>query len=182
MQLRSIRTDRWTAWHAAGAALMAALGIAATHPAWADMYLIAYNDEEYSHIFLVPLVALWMVWVRRHRFRHCRITGTSVGLFLVAIGWAVSSYGFYHRYQSLWHGGSVLVVLGCVVTVLGKQLLFRFFPAVAVLLFLVPVQSQSSLQLLQFRQIVLRKLQRCRLHVLFQVGHFGSSRNGQHHR
>jgi len=33
----------------------------------------------------------------------------------------------------------VLVVLGCVVTVLGKQLLFRFFPAVAVLVFLVPV-------------------------------------------
>ena len=58
---------------------------------------------------------------------------------IAAVGWAVSSYGFYHGYQSLWHGGAVLVVVGCILTVLGKQALFRFFPAVAVLVFIVPV-------------------------------------------
>ena len=147
MRLHSIRTDRWTPWHALAAAFMAAVGIVATYPAWADMYLIAYNDEEYSHIFLVPLVALWMVWVRRLRFRHCRTTGTVVGLFIAALGWAISSYGFYHGHQSLWHGGSVLVVLGCIVTVLGKQLLFRFFPAVAVLVFLIPVPGMIRQQI-----------------------------------
>ena len=147
MRLHSIRTDRWTPWHALAAAVMAVLGVAATFPAWADMYLIAYNDEEYSHIFLVPLVALWMVWVRRLRFRHCRTTGTALGLVLAAVGWAISSYGFYHGHQSLWHGGSVLVVLGCIVTVLGKQLLFRFFPAVAVLVFLVPVPGMIRQQI-----------------------------------
>jgi exosortase len=147
MALQSIRTDRWTAWHALAAAVMAALGVAATYPAWADMYLIAYNDEEYSHIFLVPLVALWMVWVRRLRFRHCRTTGTVIGLFVAALGWAISSYGFYHGHQSLWHGGSVLVVLGCVLTVLGKQLAFRFFPAVAVLVFLIPVPGMIRQQI-----------------------------------
>ena len=147
MTLNSIRTDRWTAWHALAAAFMAALGVAATFPAWADMYLIAYNDEEYSHIFLVPLVALWMVWVRRLRFRHCRTTGTALGLVIAALGWGVSTYGFYHGHQSLWHGGSVLVVLGCVITVLGKQLLFRFFPAVAVLVFLVPVPGMIRQQI-----------------------------------
>jgi exosortase len=147
MTLNPIRTDRWTAWHALAAAFMAALGVAATFPAWADMYLIAYNDEEYSHIFLVPLVALWMVWVRRLRFRHCRTTGTAMGLLMALFGWGVSSYGFYHGMQSLWHGGSVLVVLGCIVTVLGKQLLFRFFPAVAVLVFLVPVPGMIRQQI-----------------------------------
>jgi exosortase len=147
MTLNSIRTDRWTAWHALAAAFMAALGVAATFPAWADMYLIAYNDEEYSHIFLVPLVALWMVWVRRLRFRHCRTSGTVLGLVIAGLGWGISSYGFYHGHQSLWHGGSVLVVLGCVVTVLGKQLLFRFFPAVAVLVFLVPVPGMIRQQI-----------------------------------
>jgi exosortase len=147
MTLQSIRTDRWTAWHALAAALMAALGVAATYPAWADMYLIAYNDEEYSHIFLVPLVALWMVWVRRLRFRHCRTTGTAIGLFVAALGWAISSYGFYHGHQSLWHGGSVLVVLGCVLTVLGKQLVFRYFPAVTVLVFLIPVPGMIRQQI-----------------------------------
>lgn len=139
MRLQSIGTSRWNAWHALAAALMAALGIAATFPAWADIFEIAYKDEEYSHIFLVPLVAVWMVWVRRMRFRYCRVSGTGIGLLLAAVGWVISSYGYHHGYQSLWHGGAVIVVVGCVLTVLGKQALFHFLPAVAVLIFIVPV-------------------------------------------
>lgn len=139
MKLQSFGTSRWNAWHALAAAVMAALGAAATFPAWADIFEIAYKDEEYSHIFLVPLVAVWMVWVRRMRFRYCRVSGTGIGLLLATVGWAVSSYGYHHGYQSLWHGGAVMVVVGCVLTVLGKQALFQFLPAVAVLIFIVPV-------------------------------------------
>jgi exosortase len=139
MRIQSIGTRRWNAWHALAAVVMAALGVAATFPAWADIFEIAYKDEEYSHIFLVPVVAVWMVWVRRMRFRYCRVTGTGIGLLAAAIGWAVSSYGYHHGYQSLWHGGAVLVVVGCILTVLGKQALFQFLPAVAVLVFIVPV-------------------------------------------
>jgi exosortase len=103
------------------------------------MFLIAFNDEEYSHIFIVPVVALWMVWVRRMRFRHCKASGTLFGPVLVALGWVIAHHGFHHQHQSLWHGGSVLVVLGCVLSVLGKNVLFRFFPAFAVLIFMIPV-------------------------------------------
>jgi exosortase len=139
MRLQTLGTSRWNAWHGFAAAVMAALGVAATFPAWADIFDIAYKDEEYSHIFLVPLVALWMVWVRRMRFRYCRVSGTGIGLLAAAAGWAISSYGYHHGYQSLWHGGAVMVVIGCVLTVLGKQALFQFLPAVAVLVFIVPV-------------------------------------------
>jgi exosortase len=139
MKLQSIGTSRWNAWHALGAAVMAALGVAATFPAWADIFEIAYKDEEYSHIFLVPLVAIWMVWVRRARFRYCRVSGTGIGLLAAAVGWAVSSYGYHHGHQALWHGGAVMVVVGCILCVLGKQALFQFLPAVAVLVFIVPV-------------------------------------------
>jgi exosortase len=147
MSLTLLRTDRWTKWHVFGAIAMAALGICATFNAWEDIYLIASNDEEYSHIFLVPLVVFWMVWVRRMRFRHCKPTGTIIGPILVALGWATLRYGFYHGYQSLWHGGSVLVVLGCILSVLGKNVLFRFFPAIAVLVFLIPLPPQLRLDI-----------------------------------
>ncbi len=136
---KTLRTDRLGAWHAAAALAMAALGVAVTFDAWRDIFLIAYNDEEYSHIFIVPVVALWMLWVRRMRFRHCRPSGTLVGPMLVLFGWLVSSYGFHHAHQSLWHGGSVIVVLGCMLSVLGKNVIFRFFPAFAVLIFMIPV-------------------------------------------
>jgi exosortase len=136
---RWVRTDRLTGWHAAAALVMAALGVAATWEAWHDIYTIASKDEEYSHIFIVPIVALWMLWVRRMRFRHCKPSGLIVGTIMVAGGWIASRYGYTHRTQALWHAGAVVVVLGCMLSVLGKNIIFRFFPAIAVLIFLVPV-------------------------------------------
>jgi exosortase len=147
MKLQAIGTSRWNAWHALGAVVMAALGVLATLPAWSDIFLIAWNDEEYSHIFLVPLVAIWMVWVRRMRFRYCRTTGTILGPVVAAVGWAISTYGFRHGHQSLWHGGAVMVVVGCILAVLGKQAFFRFLPAVAVLVFIVPVPGMIRQQI-----------------------------------
>jgi exosortase len=147
MNLQSLRNSRWNTWHGLAAAVMAMLGIAATFPVWDDIGDIAWNDEEYSHILLVPLVAVWMVWVRRMRFRYCRATGTGLGVLMASVGWAVSSYGFHEGHQSLWHGGAVLVVIGCVLSVLGKQALFQFLPAVAVLVFVVPVPGMIRQQI-----------------------------------
>ena len=64
----------------------------------------------------------------------------------IAIAWGIRSYGFYHGVAAFWHGGSVLVVLGCIVSVLGRQAIFRFLPVVAVLVFLVPVPGEIRLR------------------------------------
>ncbi len=146
MTPRLTRSDRWTTAHVAAAVAMAALGVAVTWPAWVDIYRIATTDEESDHILLVPLVALWMLWARRMRFRYCRPSDTALGPLIVAVGWVARSYGYYYSTQSLWHGGSVLVVLGCVVSVLGKHAIFRFLPVVAVLAFLVPVPGEVRLR------------------------------------
>jgi exosortase len=143
---RLLRSDRWTWSHVIAAAIMAMVGIAVTWPAWADIYHIATTDEEADHVLLVPLVALWMLWARRVRFRYCKPSFTMLGPIIVAIGWAIRSYGFYNGIESFWHGGSVLVVLGCVVSVLGKHAIFRFLPVVAVLVFLVPVPGEIRLR------------------------------------
>jgi exosortase len=140
------RADRWSGRHLFAATLMGALGVLATRDAWADIYRHAVRDQEYSHIWLVPFVASFMVYVRRLRVRHCRPVGTTLGALVALGGWLVSLWGFYHGVQSLWHGGAVLVVLGCVLSVLGKHALFRFFPAVAVLVFLVPVPGRIRQQ------------------------------------
>lgn len=143
---RRLRTDRWTVRHLFAAGAIAAVAILATRDAWADILRHALKDQEYSHIWLVPVVAFFMVYVRRLRIRYCRPVGTSVGISIALAGWLVSLWGFYHGVQSLWHGGAVLVVLGCVLSVLGKHALFRFFPAVAVLVFLVPVPGRVRQQ------------------------------------
>lgn len=139
MTLPTIRPDRLTRWHVLAALVLAAIGFVVTWEVWADIYNIATTDEEYSHIFLVPLVVLWLVWVRKMRLRHCKPSFTAIGPITIAFGWGLSLYGFYNGVQFFWHCGAVLVVLGCMLSILGKNVLFRFFPAVAVLIFLVPI-------------------------------------------
>jgi exosortase len=63
----------------------------------------------------------------------------------VAVGWFFNSLGFYSGVQSFWHGGAVLVVVGCMLSVLGKNVIFRFFPAFALLVFLVPAPARIRL-------------------------------------
>jgi exosortase len=144
---KSFRTDRITGWHLAAATGLGLLGVATTWEQWQDIYTLATKDEEYSHIFLVPVVALAMIYFRRMRMRHCRPSGAIIGVFLVACGWAATTYGFHHAHQALWHLGAVVVVLGCILSVLGKNVILRFFPAIAVLIFLVPVPGRIRQQI-----------------------------------
>jgi exosortase len=144
---RILRCDRWTATHVLAAIVMGGLAVLATLDAWSDIFLIAQKNEEYSHIFLVPFVAAAMIYVRRARFRYCKSTGTFLGFVIAGIGWAIHVFGFYHNFESLWHLGAVMVVIGCVLSVFGKHALFRFFPAIAVLIFLIPVPGMLRLRL-----------------------------------
>jgi exosortase len=156
MTVQSVRPDRLTRWHGLAAIILGLLGIFVTLDVWKDIASIVFPmdenghvivDEEASHIFLVPVVALWLVWVRKVRIRHCRPSFTLLGPILVAAGWGLSSYGFYHNIQYFWHAGAVLLVLGCIIAVLGKNVLFRFFPAILVLVFLIPIPGMFRLNI-----------------------------------
>ncbi|HYF14008.1 MAG TPA: exosortase/archaeosortase family protein [Phycisphaerales bacterium] len=137
--MKTVGYGRWEAWHFVLAAALGALGVMLAWPAWMDIYTIAGNDEEQSHIFLVPIVAAWMFWARRVRLRNCPPSGTFVGPLIVAAGIAASVVGYDFSVQSLWHAGAVTILVGCILTVLGKNVLFQFFPAFLVLVFLVPI-------------------------------------------
>jgi exosortase len=143
------QSDRWTKWHLLAAVGMGVLGVLATWSAWSDMYHISANDEENSHVFLVPIVIAWLIWVRRSRFRYTRPVGLLIGPLIAVTGWIISSYGFHNGVQSFFHGGAVMVVVGCILSVLGRQVFFRFMPAFVVLAFLIPVPGRVRVQIAQ---------------------------------
>jgi exosortase len=126
---------------------MGAVGIAATWGAWKDIFAFASRDEEASHIFLVPIVAAWMAWVRQTRIRYCAPRSQFIGPMIVAFGWLLYAWGYNQAIQAMWHFGAVIVVIGCVLSVLGRNVLFRFLPAFAVLAFLVPVPGTVRQQI-----------------------------------
>jgi exosortase len=149
MSLRRLTNVGWTPWHVAGAICMAAVGIAATWDSWVDIYNFALHDEEASHIFLVPIVAAWMAWVRQARIRYCAPRGQYIGPVIFGAGWLMYALGTNNAVQALEHLGAVIVVLGCVLSVLGRNVLFRFLPAFVVLIFLVPVPGSIRQQISQ---------------------------------
>lgn len=137
----------WTIWHLPTCLGLAVIGLLVTFDVWADIALIAFRDEESSHIFLVPIIAAWLVWIRRSRMRYCRAGSSMIGPAMIAMGWIIYSLGYYNAIQAFWHGGGVLVVVGCVVTILGRDILLRFFPVFIVLVFLVPVPGMARQEL-----------------------------------
>ena len=137
----------WTRARLIAAALFVIGGILATFGAWHDIYNITMRDEESSHIALVPLLAIWLAWIRRNELLRISPTSSLMGPILVSIGWAVSHWGFYGAKQSPWHFGAVIVLVGCFTTILGVRVLRAVWPAILVLVFLVPVPGMVRQQI-----------------------------------
>src|SRR5262245_10097543 len=97
---------RWTFVHAAAAVLLVAAAVFATFDAWSDIVHIGATNDESSHVFLVPFVAGWLIWVRRERLRDCVQRAVWVGPAVIALGWALNSIGVRHLIQSFWHFGA----------------------------------------------------------------------------
>lgn len=128
-------------------ALLSVVAVFATLEAWTDIFRIAIADEEQSHVLLVPIVSAWLFGVRAGRFRHYHPVGKLAGPAIVALGWAMSFVGYHYSVQSFWHAGAVVVLVGVAVSCLGINFLLRFFPAFAVLIFLVPVPGSIRMAL-----------------------------------
>lgn len=131
----------WKRWHFAAAALLAFTGYWVTRDAWADIYHLAMTDVESSHIWLVLPIAAWIMWIRRSEARLARRSEMWAGPLLIAVGWFFNAVGDLHLIQTFWHFGAILIVVGCVLTVIGGNVLYRLWPAFAVLVFLIPVPN-----------------------------------------
>lgn len=134
--------NNWTLQRLIGSLLLTTLGVLVGIEAWLDIWHIAGRDEEASHIFLVPLVVAYLVWVRKARWRHIRPTGHWIGPAVVALGWILYDLGDARLWQSVWHLGAIVIAVGCILTALGGQVLRQFMPALLVLVFLIPVPGR----------------------------------------
>ncbi|HYO07780.1 MAG TPA: exosortase/archaeosortase family protein [Tepidisphaeraceae bacterium] len=140
--LNTFARNGWRPSHVAFAIGLALAGVLATFEAWSDLVRIAISDEESSHALLVPVIVAWLVWARRGRLRHCRPVGQWIGPVIAAAGAGLFLLGEARLIESFWHGGAVMVAVGCCLTILGKDVLRNFLPALLVLVFLVPIPGR----------------------------------------
>jgi exosortase len=120
---------------------------------WRDIFLIAWGDPESSHVFLVPLVFLWLAWDRRHALQFGAPRNRWIGSLAIGLGWLLWSCGYRFEVQCFWHGGAILMALGAMLTVVGADPFFALLPAFGAIVFLVPVPGTG-------RELVALPLQR----------------------
>lgn len=135
---------------ALGLAILAAV---LTGDAWADMIGYGWKDEESSHVLLVPVAVAWIAFVRRSALVRCVQQGTWIGPLFSLLGLALWIYGWRRDTQSAWHMGAVLFSFGAALSVLGKGVLVRMWPAALCLLLLVPIPATGRLLIAQPLQL-----------------------------
>ena len=118
--------------------VLSVAGVWANGQVWIDILDNGLRRPEAVHIFMAIPLCAWVVWGRRANFAACRPRPSIIGPLLIAIGWAASAYGYHSSGQTLWHGGVLLILIGGIVSVVGRDLFRYFLPAVCALSFIVP--------------------------------------------
>jgi len=129
----------------------------ALRPGIRQMIAWALLRPEYSHISLVLLIALFLIWQQRHRLAHLPFTGSWTGLMIAAGGVFLSLLGKLATVYTLEDYALIVMVLGTTLALTG----WRFFRPIAapllILLFMVPLPEflyanfSAALQLLSSR-------------------------------
>ena len=146
MNINTLRYG-WGVKHVLLILVLVAASIFATLTQWLDILNIAMKDEESSHIFLVIPIAVWLVWIRRIRFRRCPPRASWVGPLMIFAGFCLAKFSMSEsvQFQAGLHGGAVLMLIGAITTVVGMQVIANFIPAVLLLGLLVPIPGNLRL-------------------------------------
>lgn len=104
-----------------------------------DMVMDWYLDENYSHGFLVPLLAGYFIYLDRERLAREPVAPCLAGLLLLALGVLQLYVGFLATEYFTMRLSLVLVLAGMVLTLLGPRLLRLLALPVGYLVFMVPL-------------------------------------------
>ena len=139
-------------WPALAVRLGVALALIAfaafvTRDALIDLWRAAMEDEEASHLRLVPLAVAWLAWVRRDRVAAAPGGAYWLGAAIAAMAALTYLVGERLVIESMWHAGALLLPVGIVAGAVGGRKLLAAWPAALCVLFAVPVPGTIRAQI-----------------------------------
>jgi exosortase len=98
-----------------------------------------WNEDEYSHGFLVPLISIGLVWHKRAQLRAVPIAPAYTGVVLMAASLAVYATGIIGADLFLQRVSMVSMVAGATLYITGWRMFAAVMFPIAFLLFMVPL-------------------------------------------
>src|SRR4051812_28335818 len=136
---RSIRSMKWVAM-----ALLTGALLWAAWPSIGEMAQKWSDDPRYTHGFLVPAFALYLLWRRRSMAAAISPTTHWLGVVLIGIGAAVKFAGAYIHFAWL-DAVSLLPSLAGLAVLLGGRPALRWaWPSIAFLFFMIPLPNRVA--------------------------------------
>jgi exosortase len=112
-----------------------------------DLHHTWATNPQYSHGFLVPLFALYLLWIRRQRIDGVPLRPSWWGLPVLAVGMALRLYGAYFFYTWLETVALVPCIAGAILTAGGRSAWRWAWPSVLFLLFMIPLPYRLATSL-----------------------------------
>jgi exosortase len=104
-----------------------------------DLFRIWDSNPQYSHGYLVPVFAIGLLWLRRDSLRIERVRPSVWGLPLIAGGLLIRHLGAYVHIDLIEQFSLLACLPGIVVAIGGAEALRWSWPALAFLLFMLPL-------------------------------------------
>jgi exosortase D (VPLPA-CTERM-specific) len=119
--------------------------------------LSSWSSPEYSHGFIIPFAAAFLVWQRRDEIERMPFTGSWSGLCLALLGAALGAIGKMSALFTLEHYSMLITLCGLVLALTGGRVFRLLWVPLLILIFMVPLPEflyqnfSAELQLLSSR-------------------------------
>ncbi|MCG8324551.1 MAG: VPLPA-CTERM-specific exosortase XrtD [Thiotrichales bacterium] len=123
---------------------------------WDSLVLMEkwWQRDEYSHGYMLPLVAGYFIWQKQRELLTCKFEGSWPGIFLVAIGIFVGYIGIKSTIYTVQQYGFLISLYGIFLAVMGKRAMSIIWAPLLLLLFMVPLPNFIYNNLSQKLQLV----------------------------
>lgn len=130
-----------SAYFAWGAALIGVLMVAIYYRVLGKLVLDWWEIPDFSHGFLVPIFAAYLVWAKKDALLNTKIAPTWSGIAVVALGLVVLLLGIYGAELFLSRVSLVILLVGLVLCFGGWELLKELRFPLLVLLLAIPIPA-----------------------------------------
>jgi exosortase D (VPLPA-CTERM-specific) len=114
----------------------------------------SWQTAEFSHGYLIPVIAAYLVWQRRGELSQLEFRGSWGGLAVVVAGIALAVLGRFAALYTFQHIALLIVIYGLVLSLVGWPAMRVLAAPLGVLVFMIPLPSMVMFPLSSELQLV----------------------------